>query len=102
MEAILPLLQALSTTVDVRPVLHRRFDMPRWFLSQVSIPAVLLSIGREAHSIEGVIQQLNFHDGCARSVAVLHGRMRALATTIFPGGQTVFCQLLLTIPEAWR
>lgn len=35
-EAILPLLQALSTTADVRPVLHRRFDMPRWFLSQVS------------------------------------------------------------------
>lgn len=34
-EAILPLLQALSTTTDVRPVLHRRFDMPRWFLSQV-------------------------------------------------------------------
>ena len=34
-EAILPLLQALSATADVRPVLHRRFDMPRWFLSQV-------------------------------------------------------------------
>ena len=35
-EAILPLLQALSTSADVRPVLHRRFDMPRWFMSQVA------------------------------------------------------------------
>ena len=35
MEAILPLLQALATSQDVRPVLHRRFDMRRWFLSQV-------------------------------------------------------------------
>lgn len=68
MEAILPLLQALSTTVDVRPVLHRRFDMPRWFLSQVRILAVLLIIGREAHSIKGVNQKLNFHDGSAPEV----------------------------------
>ena len=35
MEAILPLLQALATSPDVRPVLHRRFDMRRWFISQV-------------------------------------------------------------------
>ena len=34
-EAILPLLQALAGVPDVRPVLHRRFDMPRWFMSQV-------------------------------------------------------------------
>ncbi len=36
MEAILPLLQGLASSPDVRPVLHRRFDMRRWFLSQVS------------------------------------------------------------------
>ena len=36
MEAILPLLQGLASSADVRPVLHRRFDMRRWFLSQVS------------------------------------------------------------------
>ena len=33
-EAMLPLLQALASAPDVRPVLHRRFDMPRWFMSQ--------------------------------------------------------------------
>ena len=36
MEAILPLLQGLASSPDVRPVLHRRFDMRRWFFSQVS------------------------------------------------------------------
>ena len=39
MEAILPLLQGLASSADVRPVLHRRFDMRRWFLSQVSAEA---------------------------------------------------------------
>ena len=39
MEAILPLLQGLASSADVRPVLHRRFDMRRWFLSQVSAKA---------------------------------------------------------------
>ncbi len=34
MQAILPLLATLATAQDVRPVLHRRFDMPRWFASQ--------------------------------------------------------------------
>ncbi len=33
-EAILPLLATLAAAQDVRPVLHRRFDMPRWFASQ--------------------------------------------------------------------
>ncbi|KAK9836188.1 hypothetical protein WJX81_007747 [Elliptochloris bilobata] len=33
-EAILPLLATLAAAPDVRPVLHRRFDMPRWFASQ--------------------------------------------------------------------
>ncbi len=37
MEAILPLLQALASSPDVRPVLHRRFDMRRWFISQVRL-----------------------------------------------------------------
>ena len=39
MEAILPLLQGLASSADVRPVLHRRFDMRRWFLSQVRTKA---------------------------------------------------------------
>ena len=34
MQAILPLLATLAAAQDVRPVLHRRFDMPRWFASQ--------------------------------------------------------------------
>ena len=33
-EAILPLLATLAAAPDVRPVLHRRFDMPRWFAGQ--------------------------------------------------------------------
>ena len=41
MEAILPLLQALATSPDVRPVLHRRFDMRRWFISQARLPLYL-------------------------------------------------------------
>ncbi len=41
MEAILPLLQALATSPDVRPVLHRRFDMRRWFISQVRLWLIL-------------------------------------------------------------
>jgi len=32
-EAILPLLDQLAAVDDVRPVLHRRFDMPRWLAS---------------------------------------------------------------------
>ena len=32
-EAILPLLEALAASEDVRPILHRRFDMPRWLAS---------------------------------------------------------------------
>ena len=33
-EAIRPLLATLAAAPDVRPVLHRRFDMPRWFAGQ--------------------------------------------------------------------
>lgn len=32
-EAILPLLEQLAASEDVRPLLHRRFDMPRWLAS---------------------------------------------------------------------
>lgn len=32
-EAILPLLEQLAVCKDVRPILHRRFDMPRWLAS---------------------------------------------------------------------
>lgn len=35
LEAMLPLLEKLSASPDVRPVLHARFDMQRWFSSQV-------------------------------------------------------------------
>ncbi|KAJ9513226.1 hypothetical protein QJQ45_029513 [Haematococcus lacustris] len=31
MEAVLPLLQVLATEPDIKPVLHRRFDMRNWF-----------------------------------------------------------------------
>ncbi|KAK9799425.1 hypothetical protein WJX73_008637 [Symbiochloris irregularis] len=34
LEAMLPLLEKLSASPDVRPVLHARFDMQRWFSSQ--------------------------------------------------------------------
>lgn len=32
-EAILPLLEQLAAAPDVRPLLQRRFDMPRWLSS---------------------------------------------------------------------
>ena len=38
-EAVLPLLQSLAAVPDVRPKLHARFNMPRWFKAQgVSLP----------------------------------------------------------------
>lgn len=36
LEAMLPLLETLALATDVRPILHTRFDMQRWFASQVS------------------------------------------------------------------
>ncbi|KAK9814688.1 hypothetical protein WJX72_009831 [[Myrmecia] bisecta] len=38
-EAILPLLQSLSAARDVRPVLRKRFNMPKWFTAQ-GVPVV--------------------------------------------------------------
>lgn len=35
LEAMLPLLETLAASTDVRPLLHSRFDMQRWFASQV-------------------------------------------------------------------
>lgn len=34
-EATLPLLESLAEVEDVRPLLHRRYDMHSWFLAQV-------------------------------------------------------------------
>jgi RNA polymerase II subunit A small phosphatase-like protein len=38
-EAILPLLDQLAAVDDVRPLLHRRFDMPRWLASHGLAPS---------------------------------------------------------------
>ncbi len=34
-EATLPLLQSMAEMGDVRPMLHRRYDMHSWFVAQV-------------------------------------------------------------------
>ena len=46
-EAIVPLLDQLAAAQDVRPLLHKRFNMPRWLASHGLIPAKKVQSARE-------------------------------------------------------
>ena len=60
-EAILPLLQQLAGCEDVRPVLHRRFNMPHWMLSHGITTVAKRADAKPPKSPTSTGQQLTLH-----------------------------------------